>query len=136
MADSVILRKVDSIERCIVRVNEDYLGYEEFFLTDQMRQDAIVLNLQRACELSIDLANHLIKLRKLGVPQESRTSFTLLHEAELLPKELATQLKKMVAFRNIAIHQYQELDLSVTQEIITKHLGVFTDFNALALTFV
>ena len=118
MADSIILRKVESVERCLSRIREDYIGYESDFLSNQMRQDAIILNLQRACELTIDLGNHLIKLRKIGVPQESR-SRRLVNDG-VLSEALGEQLKKMVSFRNVAIHQYRILDLDLTQEIINN----------------
>ena len=92
MADSVILNKVASIERCIQRVKEDYVGYEADFETNFMRQDAVILNLQRACELSIDLANHLVKIKQLGIPQNSRQGFELLLEAKIIDKGLAREL--------------------------------------------
>ncbi len=36
------------------------------------RQDSIILNLHRACEASIDAAMHLVRVKRLGIPQESR----------------------------------------------------------------
>lgn len=133
MVDPVILRKVESIERCLKRVRDDYVGFEERFLNEQMRQDAVLLNLQRACGLSIDLANHFIKIRSLGVPDSSRASFTLLAEAGVISRELGEALKKMVSFRNIAVHQYQDFDLAMVQSIIEKDLDVFRNFCQLAL---
>ena len=66
--NEVILNKKVSIERCIVQINQYYamdrgLSFEQDFL----KQDAIAMNLQRICELSIDIANHLIKINKLGL---------------------------------------------------------------------
>lgn len=54
MADDVLLSKAGIIERCVRRSNEEYTGHESALETDHTRQDAIVLNLQRACEASID----------------------------------------------------------------------------------
>lgn len=135
MADSVILNKVASIERCVQRVKEDYLGYEEDFGTNFMRQDAVILNLQRACELSVDLANHLVKVKELGVPQNSRQAFELLAEAKVMDKGLSSELSAMVGFRNIAIHNYTKLDLAVVRAIIEGHLPTFLDFTREALKF-
>lgn len=64
MADSIIINKAGSIERCLKRIREDYIGFESDFEANYMRQDAVLLNLQRACEQSIDLANHLVKILK------------------------------------------------------------------------
>ena len=77
MADDVILNKAASIERCLHRIEEEYADNVQNLVGNQTKQDAIVLNLQRACETIIDLAMYLISNRKLGIPQDSRDSFTL-----------------------------------------------------------
>lgn len=62
MADDVLLNKAAIIERCLQRIHEEYSGHESALETDYTRQDAIVLNLQRACEAAIDLAMHVSAL--------------------------------------------------------------------------
>ena len=136
MADSVIINKVSSIERCLQRIKEDYYGHEADFETNFMRQDAIVLNLQRACELSIDLANHLVRLQKLGVPKNSREAFTLLLAQDILSEEMANNMIRMVGFRNVAVHQYSQLNLMIIRSIIERHLEDFEEYTKLALSFV
>ena len=69
MADDVLVNKAAAIERAIKRVREEYAGDNRNLVENQTRQDAMVLNLQRACESSIDAAMHLVRVRRLGVPQ-------------------------------------------------------------------
>ena len=78
MADDVVFNKAASIERCLQRVLEEYAGDNQNLVTNQTKQDAIILNLQRACETAIDLAMYVISKRQLEVPQDSRDAFTLL----------------------------------------------------------
>jgi len=59
------------IDRCLCRVREEY-AHGPDALMDQTRQDAIVLNLLRACEACIDLAMHVVRVRRLGLPETSR----------------------------------------------------------------
>ena len=97
MIDDVVLNKSESIERCIKQVRKYYaipsgIAFNEDFL----RQDATALNLQRACEQAIDLANHVIKVHKLGLPKESRDSFDILARNRVIGKELAEKLQSMV----------------------------------------
>jgi uncharacterized protein YutE (UPF0331/DUF86 family) len=66
----VILNKVSIIERCIKRIHEEYDNNPDH-LENYTKQDSIVLNLQRACEASIDLAMHIVADKKLGLPQKS-----------------------------------------------------------------
>lgn len=133
MADDVLLNKCSIIERCLQRVREEYGGDVRRLYDDITRQDAIVLNLQRACQAAIDLAMHLVRQHALGIPQESRDAFRLLVEADLLEADLGRRLQRMVGFRNVAVHNYQDLDLAIVQAIIEYHLGDFTAFTALVL---
>ena len=130
MADDVLLNKVATIERCLSRVREEYLGHESMLETDHTRQDSIVLNLQRACEASIDLAMHVSRKHRLGLPQDARDGFTLLEKAGLIPVDIANRMRAMVGFRNVAVHQYQELSMPVLRSILDHHLGDFMAFTA------
>lgn len=133
MADDVVFNKAASIERCLQRVLEEYAGDNQNLVTNQTKQDAIILNLQRACETAIDLAMYVISKRRLGVPQDSRDAFTLLQTSGILPADLATRMQRMVGFRNVAVHEYARLNLEVVHAIITKRLD---DFRAFSSTIV
>jgi len=132
MVDDVLIAKAGSIERCLRRVREEYQAAENF-LRDQTRQDAVMLNLLRATEQAIDIAMHIIRVQRLGVPQISREAFSLLADAGMLDKELATRMQAMVGFRNIAIHEYQKLDFDIVKKIIEDHLIDFERFVAVVL---
>ncbi|MFZ1805525.1 MAG: DUF86 domain-containing protein [Nitrospira sp.] len=130
MADDVILNKAASIERCLQRILEEYAGKPQNLLTNQTKQDAIILNLQRACETAIDLAMYVVNRQRLGVPQESRDAFTLLQTGGILPADLAGRMQRMVGFRNVAVHEYTRLSLDVVHAIITKQLDDFRAFSS------
>lgn len=134
MPDDVILNKAAIIERCLERAREEYEGHEQDFGTNLTRQDAAILNLLRACEAAIDLAMHRVRVHRLGVPQESRAAFQMLADANLLDQALADRLKAMVGFRNIAVHNYQTLNLDIVRHIITDRLDDFRRFTHQALT--
>lgn len=132
--NDVILNKTTTIERCINRIHEVYEGNPDN-LKDFTKQDSIILNIQRACEASIDLAMHIVSERKLGVPKASREGFKLLHEAGLINATLAKTLMNMVGFRNIAVHDYQALELDILEAILNKHINDFKDFTKVLLQF-
>ena len=133
MADDVVLNKAAAIERAVRRVREEYAGDDSNLLENQTRQDAILLNLQRACESSIDAAMHLVRVRRLGIPQETREAFDLLERAQLIDAHLSDRLKKMVGFRNIAIHDYQKLNLQIVRSIVVDRLDDFLTFTRILL---
>lgn len=131
MADDVLINKAAAIERAVRRVREEYGDDERNLVANQTRQDAIILNLQRACETSIDAAMHLVRVRRLGVPQETRDAFSLLEQAGVLSPALADPLRKMVGFRNIAVHEYQKLDIAIVKHVVTDRLDDFLAFAGL-----
>ncbi len=130
MMDDVALNKKESIERCIKQIRLYYASpSEEPFETDCFKQDAIAANLQRVCEQCIDLANHTIKVKKLGLPKETRESFRLLAQNEVIPKNLGANLEKMVGFRNTLVHQYQNIDIKLMIDVIENHLDELIDYT-------
>lgn len=130
--NDVILNKTTTIERCVNRIHEVFAGNPDN-LKDFTKQDSIILNIQRACEASIDLAMHIVSERKLGVPKASRESFKMLQDAGLIDATLAKTLMNMVGFRNIAVHDYQALDLDILEAILDKHIDDFKDFTKIVL---
>ena len=122
MIEEVVAQKVTSVQRCAARARESLAEAGESFRADYTRQDAAVLNVIRACDTAIDLANMLIRRRRLGIPSESRESFSILLREKLIETSLAERLYKMVGFRNIAVHQYRDLDLEIVESVIRKDL--------------
>lgn len=134
MPDDVVLNKVATLERGVARVREEYAGNPDNLVEDIRRQDSIVLNLLRACETSIDLAMHVVRRRRLGIPQESREAFTMLRDAGLLDGGLADRLMRMVGFRDVAVHQYQQLRIEALRDIVETRLDDLLNFARWALT--
>ncbi|MFJ7684909.1 type VII toxin-antitoxin system HepT family RNase toxin [Peribacillus butanolivorans] len=134
MKNDVILNKISVIERCINRVKDVYANDPEN-LKDYTKQDSIILNIQRACESSIDLAMHIVAEQRLGLPQTSRDAFDMLHTHSIIDENIAKRLKAMVGFRNIAVHDYQTINLDILEKIVDNHLGDFTDYTKQILSF-
>lgn len=133
--NDVILNKKVSIERCIEQIRSYYaLPSDKPFAEDYLKQDAIAMNLQRLSELSIDIANYLVKKNKLGLPQNSADAFALLQRAGLISEALLRSMKGMVGFRNVLVHQYQQLDLAIMRDVIERHLDEPLNFANLALS--
>ena len=127
--DRVLFAKARTIERCLRRVREEHAGHEDEFATDLMRQDAVVLNLPRTCEQAIDMTNRMIRLRRLEPPDSAVEAFFVVHRAGLIPPDLAQSMKRMVGFRNVAVHAYEELDIEKVRQIIEHRLDDLAAFS-------
>lgn len=133
MEDDVLINKAATVERCVARAREEFDRDPSTFVTDFTRQDAATLNVQRACEAVLDMGQHLVRRERLGVPQSARDVFELLARAQWIEPPLAESLKRMVAFRNIAVHDYQALLLPILVNVITQHLHEFQEFTRIIL---
>ncbi|MEY4755320.1 MAG: hypothetical protein RJA34_218 [Pseudomonadota bacterium] len=129
MVDDVLINKAATIERCVSRARDEYRVNPATFATDFTRQDAAILNIQRACEAALDMGQHIVRRERLGVPQSSRDVFELLAQAGWIDAALALNLKHMVGFRNVAVHDYQALQLPITVSIIETHLDDFLQYS-------
>lgn len=128
--DDVILNKTASIQRCLQRIGSAYARETGLAFADDFdKQDIVVLNLMRAAEQAVDLANYLVRKQRLGLPQNSKESFLLLSQSGVITPDLAERLGRMVGFRNIAVHEYQRLDLAKVVDIVEHHLVDFQRFT-------
>lgn len=127
--NDIVINKIQSIQRCVERAREEYGSAPEEFETNYTAQDAATLNILRACEQAIDLANHLIRTRKMGIPTSSAESFDLLLARGVIDKDLAEKLKRMVHFRNIVVHQYERLDMDILKSVIDSGLDDVVEFG-------
>jgi uncharacterized protein YutE (UPF0331/DUF86 family) len=129
MADDVLLKKAAIVERSVGRAREEYAAAGAGFATDFTRQDAAVMNIQRACEAVVDMANHIVRRDRLGVVSSARESFDTLVSAGFITQELAEAMKHMVGFRNLAVHDYQRLLLAVAERVIQRDLDDLLAFS-------
>lgn len=134
MKNDVILNKVNIVERCIKRIHEEYQNNPSH-LEDYTKQDSIILNFQRACEASISLAMHIVAEKRLGIPQDSLDAFSLLEENGIIPPSLSQKMQAMVDFRDMAVQDYQEINLDILQKIIKNHLVDFIQFTKTILLY-
>ncbi|WP_294706018.1 DUF86 domain-containing protein [uncultured Fusobacterium sp.] len=121
MKDDIIINKIEVIKRCIKRVEEEY-DNNILNLENYTKQDSIILNLQRMCEATLDLAFHYIKMSNFEIPQTNKEAFKVLENRKIIDKDLSNNLQGMVGFRNIAVHDYQVLNLEILKNILEKHL--------------
>jgi len=128
---TVDLAKVASIQRSVRRARDELAAAGSRFSSDLTRQDAAILNVLRACETSIDLAQILIRERRLGVPQSNRDVFQLLANAGLVDDDLASRPQRKVGFRNVAVHRHRDLDTSTLVGVIRSDLDDLSRFSEL-----
>lgn len=130
----VVLAKVATIHKCLDRIRE-VTDLDPEKLEDIDIQDIFVLNLQRAVQACIDLASHAVAAEALGLPEKVRDNFSILREKGVIDPELASKMEKMTGFRNIAVFNYQALDLDILKSILSNNLKDLEDFSSALLHY-
>ena len=130
MDKEVLITKLESLIRCIHRIKDQNISKLEELEQNIDKQEIIILNLQRAVQLCVDVGNHILLDYRTQTPTTMADTFKYLAENMLISKENAEQLSHAVGFRNIAVHQYENIDFKIVFSIITQHLDDFKTFAA------
>ena len=119
---NVVAAKLTVIDRCIARIEEVHGGGRPELRPVDV-DDITAINLQRAVQAAIDLATHVVATESYGTPDSVSDAFTLLERQGMIDSDLAGRLRRVVGFRNIAIHDYQSVDPAIVKSIVQQRLG-------------
>ena len=122
-----ILSKISIIKNCLNTIQK-VTGMDPAKLDDFMVEDVFVLNLQRAIQASIDMANIIIAMKGWRLPSSYKDSFKELFKQKIIDQATFEQMSKMVGFRNIAVHEYQELNRAILASILQNNLKDLENF--------
>ena len=117
----VILAKTRVIQRCLQRIREE-TSLDPDLLDTFIVQDSFVLNLLRAIQAVVQMAAHIVASEGWGLPDEMKATFNPLYEHRIVNKELKLKLQSMIGFRNLAIHDYEEINLDILKSVLTDRL--------------
>lgn len=130
MDRAVIDQKLESLRRCLARIRSKQPFTPEQLASDFDLQDIVALNLTRAVQLAVDMAAHMVAALDLPAPSTMGESFDRLAQAQVIDASLARQLKSAVGFRNVAVHNYSNVNWQTVHTIVDQHLR---DFDAFAI---
>ena len=128
MDSEVIEQKLESLRRCVQRIQEKCPASVDVLDKDVDLQDILSLNLSRAIQLCVDIGTHIIAAENIPPPATMGNTFDVLAELEVISQELSLRMKHAVGFRNIAVHNYEAINWHIVHAIATRHIGDFRDF--------
>jgi uncharacterized protein YutE (UPF0331/DUF86 family) len=128
MDKDVVLNKLETLRRCLQRIQDKTPASADLLIEDYDLQDIIALNLERAIQTCVDIGLHIISDLEIPVPETMAQTFEALKKTGCLDTATAERMVKSVGFRNTAVHAYQELDWNIVYRIITEHLDDFRNF--------
>jgi len=127
--DQVIFsQKLESLRRCIQRVEEKTPSNVNQLIQDPDIQDILVLNLTRAVQLCVDIGSHVISESDESAPTTMGDVFSTLQTLGAITPATCLSLQKAVGFRNVAVHNYDVINWEIVFAICQKFLDDFRRF--------
>jgi len=133
MDPDVLRNKLESLHRCLARVETHIPASAAALESDIDTQDILVLNLERAVQLCVDIGSHILAdTVDIGVGSMASV-FSALAKKGIISGDLALHLARAVGFRNIAVHEYNELNWNIVYAIISERLVDFYGFARIVM---
>lgn len=129
MDRQVIDQKLESLRRCVSRLETRCPDDPVSLASDLDAQDIVSLNLTRAVQLCVDIGAHwIIDKADLIAPRTMGQTFEALAQSGKITPELAEHLRKAVGFRNIVVHNYETVNWDMVHYICKNRLDDFRQF--------
>ncbi|MHA1137420.1 MAG: type VII toxin-antitoxin system HepT family RNase toxin [Candidatus Thorarchaeota archaeon] len=115
------------VERRLVKILEevDFLNsIRKQELDDFLRDGKSLRSTAKAIETIvqsiIDISSHIVAQNHWGVTDTYRNTIALLAKHQIISEDLSANLQKVVAMRNILVHQYLDVDFSIVWESLEE----------------
>jgi len=131
---TLVLRKVAELERYLEQVREFAEITLAAYKSDWKTQRVVERTLQMMIEACVDIANHMISDRGMRTPASYADAFKVLAENSVIDSELLVTMERMAKFRNVVVHQYEEVDAEIVIGILRKRLPDLERYIAAILT--
>jgi uncharacterized protein YutE (UPF0331/DUF86 family) len=124
----LIAKKLAFIETCLRDLRQQ--AQPDRLSTDVRELRFVEHTLQIAIQAALDVASHIVSDNRLGEPRTNRELFDLLGRHGWLAPSLAGFLRDMGGFRNVLVHGYAEVDVSVVRDVLDRHMPDLEAFVA------
>ncbi len=137
MVDKIlIMNKLSKLELYIKQISEyQNISYEDY-INNWKVQRIIERTLQIMIETCLDIAAHIISDKGFPSPISYSHMFKILIDNNILDKDRLDTYQKMARFRNILVHQYEDIDPSIILSIVKKNLKDFNYFRDSIIKFL
>jgi uncharacterized protein YutE (UPF0331/DUF86 family) len=126
--NDIIFAKISTIKKCLQRIVDTTKLNPDCLENDIDKQDIFMINLQRAIQATIDISNIIIKSFNLNLPVNYANAFEIIEKHNFIDSEIKEKMIKMSGFRNIAVHDYQTINIEILKSILKNNLNDFEEF--------
>ena len=128
MDEMLIFRKMEALGRCVDRIRSKRGFTHEELLRNYDLQDILSVNLQRAVQLSVDIALHMLSELSGTLPDTMGETFIALREHGVISERTANALRSSVGLRNVAVHDYVTVNWQIVHDVAERHVEIFAEY--------
>ena len=126
--NGVIQRKLALLDKHLLHLQSEFKDVDfESFKNDWVIQRMTERVLQVMIEIVVDIAERIIALNNAGPAATAVEAMEKLVELGVIKS--AQGYSDMVRFRNLIVHQYEEIDPEILFSIVNKKLDTFRQFR-------
>ena len=114
----LVLQKISEVEKYLHFIKEIGAIEKDTFIHDLRAIFASERVLQISIECVLDIGNILISQLALPKPSFYRDIATILSDANIITESLKERLIKIIALRNVLVHQYSKIQEEAIYEFI------------------
>jgi len=124
----IVYRRFEKIKENLAMLSEAGDMPFEAFVSDPIRYYATERALQVSAQAIIDICAHIVTETQAKMPNDYKDLPLALGKVGIISKDLAERLSHLVSMRNILVHQYLDVDLSIVHRALRENLGDFDEF--------
>lgn len=133
---NIVSRHLRQLQLYLGRLQELQKRPRQDVLSDWQTQAMVDRYLQLAVEVVISVAQQLIALLDLPIPDSNKEAVRALVKAGVLTSELGEELVQAVGFRNIIVHGYMDIDYRVVYNVLHSDMTHLEQFVTQVAAFV
>ena len=126
---TLVLRKLADLDEYGTQIGEYAQIKTSEYESNWKVQRIIERTLQMMIETCLDIAGHIIADEEFRAPDSYADMFRILQEKGILKNTQFQALEKMAKFRNVIVHQYEEIDPEIVVSILNNNLWDFQEFR-------
>ncbi|MFA6315669.1 MAG: DUF86 domain-containing protein [Candidatus Paceibacterota bacterium] len=123
-----IISKIERLKDNLAKVQSKLQLSDDEIMHSTDHLAALERYFQLMVDCAIDINHHFIKEGGFGVPDDLQSTFAVLGDHGILPKEFAAKIGRSVGLRNRIVHQYEDVKPTIFLESLRKNIEDYTDY--------
>ena len=131
-----IVLKLEKLDKYLGYLSELQQVNKEVFTADYHFFGLAERYFQLSIEVMLDVGKMLLLSEKTRRPEDNSDIFYALSEAGVISRDFVDRISGVVNFRNILVHEYEDIDKEIIYTKLQKNLEDFTEFKRQVIKYL